>query len=631
MEFGELMRLASQKAKHDEEKQKLKQQAMEKEKIQREKEEKERLIKQKAFEATKILANNLSTELDFSAVKKEPKKNVSSQKSNAKQVCTSPLSSNSKKSLKTLRGDSPDIAPVKKIKNFKQLMKEADKVKSQTEKLLKGGDTNSNKGKKLMMNENLSLNGKESSKKRDDSTTYSNNHGDREKGLIKDGRPNSDYRGNGKQYSATSHVGTRETQFKSRGDGEDNGPPSENRSYNRKEERNYQTNDRKIHSSKNEISRDRDEYEHPANLHEKTGSKHLSKQYDRDKEKSNSLKEFKQRTTDTERYEKSETRISNKDVQKPKQEKPSDFITKPIQKYDLLSKPKLRRPEDEILTKSNSTDLLSKPKLKNPNLPTSKNSNNPLFITKSVKKIKSASTSPNSSVRKKPNFAQSSIGKLGNKLGIPSGLVQLNTKKKDTRSTEEVQEELRIKKALASGKPIEKKRSTSPRPDGVRVINRGGDKPLTNFSVHSIPQQQKMQVKNQNSGGAQKKTSSSSNGTRVRSTSLDDRNMMKKKRKFNDEYSSEEERIVRKRKGVDEALKDPEYLSNNYSSVIQQMFGYNRNRYRDFSDDSDMEAGYDDLRREEARSTKLGRKEDILEEERLEKLKREKEKKKGKA
>lgn len=66
-----------------------------------------------------------------------------------------------------------------------------------------------------------------------------------------------------------------------------------------------------------------------------------------------------------------------------------------------------------------------------------------------------------------------------------------------------------------------------------------------------------------------------------------------------DPYSSPPKK---KRINIDDALNDPEYVARNTSSIISQMFGYNRHRYVDEdSDIDDMEVGYSDVRKEEAR------------------------------
>ncbi|PWA74045.1 chromatin SPT2 [Artemisia annua] len=64
-------------------------------------------------------------------------------------------------------------------------------------------------------------------------------------------------------------------------------------------------------------------------------------------------------------------------------------------------------------------------------------------------------------------------------------------------------------------------------------------------------------------------------------------------------------------------------------SMIRNMFGYNPNRYRNDDDDSDMEAGFEDIMREEKRSAKIAAMEDeeeakkIEEEERRERMRKE--------
>ncbi|XP_004288305.1 PREDICTED: protein SPT2 homolog [Fragaria vesca subsp. vesca] len=69
---------------------------------------------------------------------------------------------------------------------------------------------------------------------------------------------------------------------------------------------------------------------------------------------------------------------------------------------------------------------------------------------------------------------------------------------------------------------------------------------------------------------------------------------------------------------------DPE--DGDISSMIRNMFGYNPNKFADDDDVSDMEAGFEDIQREERRSAKIARMEDeeqarlIEEEERRERL-----------
>lgn len=63
--------------------------------------------------------------------------------------------------------------------------------------------------------------------------------------------------------------------------------------------------------------------------------------------------------------------------------------------------------------------------------------------------------------------------------------------------------------------------------------------------------------------------------------------------------------------------KDPEkYYAKNYSSIISNLFGYDRNKYagNDEDDLSDMEADYSTVMAEESRSSRLGKQEDLEEE-----------------
>lgn len=63
---------------------------------------------------------------------------------------------------------------------------------------------------------------------------------------------------------------------------------------------------------------------------------------------------------------------------------------------------------------------------------------------------------------------------------------------------------------------------------------------------------------------------------------------------------------------------DPEkYYAKNYSSIISNIFGYNREKYANNEEDddlSDMETDYKTILSEEARSTRLGKQEDLEEE-----------------
>jgi len=104
---------------------------------------------------------------------------------------------------------------------------------------------------------------------------------------------------------------------------------------------------------------------------------------------------------------------------------------------------------------------------------------------------------------------------------------------------------------------------------------------------------------------------------------------------YNSEYERrrrqiEDKKKVKKIKGMfkDYEVYDEDYANNNYSSIIRSFFGYDRNRYKDEEDIDDMEVGYSDVKREEARSLRIAKREDEVEEElerqRLERLKKRK-------
>lgn len=87
--------------------------------------------------------------------------------------------------------------------------------------------------------------------------------------------------------------------------------------------------------------------------------------------------------------------------------------------------------------------------------------------------------------------------------------------------------------------------------------------------------------------------------------------------------SAHDERMKAKPK---RRLPDEDSEDENAINIIRQMFGYNPKEFQDMDDDSDMEANFDDIMREEKRSAKIARKEDeeqlrlIEEEEKRERL-----------
>lgn len=77
---------------------------------------------------------------------------------------------------------------------------------------------------------------------------------------------------------------------------------------------------------------------------------------------------------------------------------------------------------------------------------------------------------------------------------------------------------------------------------------------------------------------------------------------------------------------MDDFIDDGPEESQDYSRYIKDIFGYDRNRYRDLDEDVDnMESTFAQQMKEDVRSTKLGIMED------LEDIKREKEEKRIKA
>lgn len=128
---------------------------------------------------------------------------------------------------------------------------------------------------------------------------------------------------------------------------------------------------------------------------------------------------------------------------------------------------------------------------------------------------------------------------------MPTDFVKLNVKKRDLATIEDILEEKRLRKGEPSAKDTSTKVitqsriSTSTKPDLSRRTNVGEN-------------------------------------ARINSHNL--------KRK--ESYRSDSE---------------PRKRANNYSSIISQMFGYDRSRYNNESSDDDMEVGFNDLAREEKR------------------------------
>jgi hypothetical protein len=155
-------------------------------------------------------------------------------------------------------------------------------------------------------------------------------------------------------------------------------------------------------------------------------------------------------------------------------------------------------------------------------------------------------------------------GKLNSKSGVKADLIKLNVKKRDLATIEEIEEERRLKKLKSSGM------------DEARVgrVEKRVEPRLESKSVN--------------------RSESRSEPIRKRL----------------------EQRMDRKRPEPRPETTRQREPSNNYSSIISQMFGYDRSRYRDDSSDEDMEVGFGALEKEEKRSTKIAKKEDLEEEKR---------------
>ncbi|KAJ3344596.1 hypothetical protein HDU91_000184 [Kappamyces sp. JEL0680] len=173
--------------------------------------------------------------------------------------------------------------------------------------------------------------------------------------------------------------------------------------------------------------------------------------------------------------------------------------------------------------------------------------------------------------------------KPGRKNAIPTDLVRLNVKKRDLASVEEIHEEMRRKKGLLSSgdRPSDSKPKLSPA-SIPRPVASSAKRPAED-RARGLPSSEASKSHGQGRpipGGRAKEADRSAARPRV------DQSPLPKKKK------------------------------NDYSSVIQSIFGYNRNRYRDMDSDdsSDMEANYRDVEREEKRALKLAKREDLEEE-----------------
>lgn len=149
-------------------------------------------------------------------------------------------------------------------------------------------------------------------------------------------------------------------------------------------------------------------------------------------------------------------------------------------------------------------------------------------------------------------------------------MIKLNTKKRDLRTIEEIQADLRRKKGESSP-------STSARPKSIAattpIVRRPQVAPAKQGSTPTTQSKRAVERPAQ--------------------------------------------RTVEKKKFKEENLADEDYVKDNYSSIIRGMFGQDKRKYYDeFDDDDAMEVSAAQMEREERRSNKIGRREDAAEFER---------------
>ncbi|KAG2177965.1 hypothetical protein INT43_003212 [Umbelopsis isabellina] len=172
---------------------------------------------------------------------------------------------------------------------------------------------------------------------------------------------------------------------------------------------------------------------------------------------------------------------------------------------------------------------------------------------------------------------------------------KLNMNKRDMRSVEEIQQDVRRK----LGKPV---------PEERRPIEK--DRPLERRPMRPAPPAAAARRPPLSSAGrpdASRPVARRRSPPRMPFRS----NRPRPSRRYSDEDEYDED--------LDGFIddEDVEEEGNDYSEVISKMFRYDRKRYHDeMHSDDDMEAGAGDVLREEKRSTRLARQEDLLEEQR---------------
>jgi hypothetical protein len=230
-------------------------------------------------------------------------------------------------------------------------------------------------------------------------------------------------------------------------------------------------------------------------------------------------------------------------------------------------------------------------------------------------------------IREKPEIKKSKKELLNEQMEKRKKEREMNRKAYDGSKDRVAQERMKLLKSRGIHTPVTSKISQ----DVTEMVKR----------------MEKINNNNNNNSNNNNNNSKSQSKESIRRSSLElNESRSKSNSKYNnydkyddesDDYDSEYEykrrrnsKRVKKVKGMyeDYEVYDEAYVNNNVSSIIGNIFGYNRNRYRDEDDIDDMEVGYSDVKREEARSLRIAKKEDEEEEElerqRLERAKRRK-------
>jgi hypothetical protein len=171
--------------------------------------------------------------------------------------------------------------------------------------------------------------------------------------------------------------------------------------------------------------------------------------------------------------------------------------------------------------------------------------------------------------------------------GIKAGMVPLNQKKRDLRSIEEIQAESRIRRAKLNGtfvEPSTEAKTTSSRPGemarpgdsmrpgekqkAARPVGAKNTKKMEQAAAQLQMQQEEIRKQQERREWGRRDNGA---GTSSSSSYQHEQAPPAKRRRSSSAASAP-------KRHRDEDL-DDEYLKGNMSSVIGEMFGYNRNRY----------------------------------------------------